>query len=72
MTVTQHGDLKIQHEEVALSDVLDYFVRGYSKDGGEIEHYECFVDAAQGKVIVKLYIREAVNDGGHSANVSEP
>ena len=50
--------LNIHYEVVDLTSVASYFVQGFSKKGDEIEQHDFYVDAAKGKMIFKLYVRE--------------
>jgi len=58
--------LKIQYDVVAIDDVVNYFVRGYQKDKGEITSHEWFIDPAKGKLVIRLYVRVAPAKGRES------
>ena len=48
---------------VNLDSVVSYFVNGYSTKGPAIEHYDYYVDATKGKVILRLYVAGGVATG---------
>ena len=53
---------KIQYDIVDLDSLVGYFVKGYSKDHGEIVSHDWFIDAAKGKAILKLYIQNEATE----------
>lgn len=49
-------ELSVEYAEVALDQVLQYFVNGYKLQEGEITNHDAFIDTAKGKVIFRLYV----------------
>ena len=62
--------LEIKYQEVALSDVLDFFAKSFQlTDGSTVESHDAFVDVGKGKVIFKLYVRSVPRPPQETPNV---
>ena len=52
----------IEYVEVKLEQVINFFVGAYKLNEGEITSHKAFVDTAQNKVVLKLFIETPVDE----------
>ena len=53
-------DTRVQYQEVELSNMVHYFVKGFTPPEGErVVGHEYFVDVGRGKLLLKLYVEGA-------------
>lgn len=50
--------VNIHYQEASLDAVVRFYVKGFDP-ATIIEEHEYFIDAAKGKIILKLYVRAA-------------
>ena len=53
--------MSVNYQEVSLTEVMDFFVHGYSLTGNKVVKYESFVDAGKNAVVLKIYTEDNNN-----------
>lgn len=55
--------MKTQYQEHQMGAVMEYFVKGFKIENGELFNYEWFYDSAKGAVVFRLTIIDEKGGG---------